>query len=637
MSVRDNANHLLATKLEAVPRRPGVYLFKSQRGDILYIGKAVDLRARVRSYFHRSAQTSPRIQRLAAEIHDVEWIVVDTELDALILENQLIKTYQPRYNVRLKDDKNYPYIKIHWQDPFPKVSVTRRMEQDGARYYGPYGSAWAVRETLDALRKIFPYLTCDRKITGQDTRACLYYDIKRCAGPCIGVVSQEEYRRIVEGLARFLEGDTEGVIAELEAEMWAAAEALQFERAARLRDQILAARMIASQQQVVAQGMTNEDVIALAVDDQVACVQVYFIRRGKLLGRETFFLEGVQDLATVEILTSFLQQFYEEVAQVPDHVVVPTALPDAHLLSEWLSRKRGRTVTLAPPEDERQERLVALAEENAREALRTLAQQWARDQVRQERALAELQQLLRLPTPPARIEGYDISTLQGTSTVGVMVVFVQGVPRKSDYRRFNVRSVQQVLAPDDYTALREVLQRRFRRLVEDTPPDPAAKARRQDQVWKIMPDVVLIDGGRGQLNVAQEVLEAYGLRDSVALVALAKREELLYLPDQEAPLRLPRDSEALKLLQRVRDEAHRFSVYSHRQRRRRQTLQSVLESIPGIGPKRRQALLRHFTSLEAIRQAGVDELARVPGMTRAVAQRLKAALAEGTEAEETHR
>lgn len=621
--------HELEQKLQTLPRRPGVYLFKNAQGDVIYIGKAVDLRARVRSYFHRSAQLSPRHRRLVAEIADLEWIVVDTELDALILENQLIKAYQPRYNVRLKDDKNYPYIKIHWQDPYPKVSVTRRIEQDGARYYGPYGSAWAVRETLDALRKIFPYLTCNREITGKDTRACLYYDIKRCAGPCIGAVSQEEYRRIVEGLARFLEGDTEGVIAELEAEMWQAAEALQFERAARLRDQILAARMIASQQQVVAQGMVNEDVIGYVQAGDAGCVQVFFIRRGKLLGRETFFLEGVAGMEPEEALGSFVQRFYDEVAQVPERIVTPFPLPEAALIGEWLSRKVGRQVIVQPPTDERQERLVGMAEENAEEALRAFAYAQARDQVQQEKALAELQRLLNLPTPPARIEGYDVSTLQGTHTVGVMVVFVQGVPRKSDYRRFNVRSVQHVLEPNDYAALREVLQRRFRRLVErEETPDPGAKSRREDRVWKVMPDLVLIDGGKGQLNVACEVLEAYGLRDSVALVALAKREELLYVPEQEAPIRLPRDSAALKLLQRVRDEAHRFSLYSHRQRRRKETLSSLLEAIPGIGPKRRRMLLRHFGSLEAIRKASVEELAQLPGMNRQIAEKVKAALAE---------
>ncbi len=621
----DMVTERVRTKLDNLPRRPGVYLMKNAAGDIIYIGKAVDLRARVRSYFHRSAQHSPRTRRLVAEIADIEWIVVGTELEALVLENQLIKAHQPRYNVRLKDDKTYPYIKIHWQDPFPKVTITRRIEQDGAKYYGPYASAWAVRQTLDVLRRVFPYLTCNRPITGNDTRACLYYDIKRCAGPCIGAVSQEEYRQIIKGLMRFLEGDTESVIAELEAEMKRAAEALQFEKAALLRDQIAAAREIASQQQVVAQGSANEDVLALVQEEGTSCVQVFFIRRGKLLGRETFFLEGTEEADAREILASFVQQFYDEAAQVPPEVIIPEALEESHIIEQWLSQKQGRKVHIRPPADEREHALVEMAATNALETLRVMRQQWTRDKVRQEEALAELQRVLGLSAPPARIEGYDVSTLQGTNTVGAMVVFVHGVPRKGDYRRFNIRTVRQVLEPNDFAAMREMLRRRLRRLVEPT-EDPGERARRREQTWRLMPDLILIDGGRGQLNVALSVLDEFGLRDTIPVVALAKREEELYVPDRETPLRLPRTSEALKLLQRVRDEAHRFSITSHRQRRRRETLKSVLEDIPGIGPKRKRALLQHFGSLDAIRSASVEELARVPGMNRKVAERLKKSL-----------
>ena len=610
-------------KLDVLPQQPGVYLMKNAAGDIIYIGKAVNLRSRVRSYFHRSAQRDARTRRFVRDIADIEWIVVGSELEALVLENQLIKQYQPRYNVRLKDDKTYPYIKIHWQDPFPKVTLTRRMEADGAKYYGPYASAWAVRQTLDVLRRVFPYLTCNRTITGQDERACLYYDIKRCAGPCIGAVNQEEYRNIVAGLARFLEGDTESVIAELEQEMHKAAQALQFERAALLRDQIAAARQIASQQQVVAQGMTNEDILAFAQEGDARCVQVFFVRRGKLLGRETFFLEGSDDADVREALSSFIQQFYDNVAQPPAEVVLPQDLEEARIIQQWLSRKSGQQVRLHTPQDERQQKLLEMATTNALEALRAMRHQWAADQLRQERALGELQELLGLDAPPARIEGYDVSTLQGTNTTGVMVVFTHGVPRKSDYRRFNIRAVRTLLEPNDFAAMREMLRRRFRRLVEETPQGPGEKARRRDRVWKLKPDLVLIDGGRGQLNVALEVLREFGLEEAIPLVALAKREELLYLPDRPEPLALPRTSEGLKLLQRVRDEAHRFSVVSHRQRRRRETLHSVLEDVPGIGPRRKRALLQHFGSLDAIRRASVEDLARVPGMTRKAAEALK--------------
>ena len=613
----------LKSKLQALPRRPGVYLMKSASGEILYIGKAVDLRARVRSYFHDSNQHNPRIRRLVSQIADIEWIVVETELEALVLENQLIKQHQPRYNVRLKDDKTYPYIKIHWQDPYPKVSITRRMEQDGARYYGPYASASAVRQTLDVLRRVFPYLTCNREITGKDTRACLYYDIKRCAGPCIGAVSQEEYRHIVEGLARFLEGDTDAVIAELEQEMHRAAEAWQFEKAAMLRDQIAAARYIASQQQVVAGGTDNEDVLALVREDGTSCVQVFFIRKGKLLGRETFFLEGTEDVDDVEILTSFIQQFYDEAAHLPPDVVVPASLDEQRIIEQWLERKGGHRVRVRPPANPREEGLVEMARTNAEEVLRVARQRWAEDKVRQERALNELQEILDLPAVPARIEGYDVSTLQGTNTVGAMVVFVHGTPRKSDYRRFNIRTVRQILEPNDYAALREMLRRRMRRLVETEAQDPGEKARQQHRAWRIMPDLMLIDGGRGQLNVALDVLDEFGLRDQIPVVALAKREEVIYTPDHDEPLFLPRNSEALKLLQRVRDEAHRFSVAGHRARRAKESLRGVLDEIPGIGPRRKQTLLRHFGSLDAIRQASVDDLARLPGMNRKVAETVK--------------
>ncbi len=623
MARRVQVSEALSEKLDALPRRPGVYLMKNARGDIIYIGKAVDLRARVRSYFHASNQHNARIRRLVSEIADIDWIVVETELEALVLENQLIKTHQPRYNVRLKDDKTYPYIKIHWQDPFPKVSITRRMQQDGARYYGPYASASAVRQTLDVLRRVFPYLTCNRDITGKDARACLYYDIKRCAGPCIGAVSQEEYRRIVEGLARFLEGDTEAVIAELEQEMQRAADAWQFEKAAMLRDQIAAARYIASQQQVVAGGSANEDVLALVRDDGTSCVQVFFIRHGKLLGRETFFLEGTEDADDAEILASFIQQFYDEAASLPPDVVVPATLDERRIIEQWLARKGGHTVRVRPPEDDRESGLVEMARANAAEVLRVAKQRWAEDKVRQEDALRELQNVLGLPAPPARIEGYDVSTLQGTNTVGAMVVFVHGTPRKSDYRRFNIGTVRRVLEPNDYAAMREMLRRRLRRLVETPPEAPGEKARRREQAWRIVPDLILIDGGRGQLNVALEVLDEFGMRDQIPVVALAKREEVLHLPDAAEPLVLPRDSEALKLLQRVRDEAHRFSVAGHRARRSRESLRTILEEIPGVGPRRKQALLRHFGSLDAIRRASVDDLARVPGMTRRVAEEIK--------------
>jgi excinuclease ABC subunit C len=626
--VRVIANEL-SVKLDTLPSRTGVYLMKDAKGDVIYVGKAVNLRSRVRSYFQASADHGPRTRRLVEDIADLEWIVTDTELEALVLENELIKRYRPRYNVRLKDDKNYPYIKIHWQDDFPKVSIVRRMAHDGARYYGPFTSSQAVRQTLDALRRVFPYLDCDRKITGKDERPCLYFHIKRCAGPCIGAISREEYRSIVQGLCDFLEGKTEGVLADLQAKMRQAAEAWQFERAALYRDQIRAAEQIVERQKVVSGRDEDEDVIAFADDPRQdeACVQVFLIRHGRLIGRETFVLDGVAAEENGELLSAFLKQFYDEAAYVPPRILLPQELDERQIIEQWLRSKRGAQVMLKVPRRGAKRQLVEMALENARETLQALQAQWQADTHRQTEALSELQEYLNLPSPPSRIECFDISTLQGTNTVGSMVVFAKGVPLKSDYRRFSVRSVGQAGQPDDYAAMREVLRRRFRRAVEAAEnPDPGRKARRQDAVWSLLPDLVIVDGGKGQLNVALEVLEEYGLREVVPVVGLAKQREEIFLPGRSDPILLPRGSGALHLVQRIRDEAHRFAITHQRVRRQKSVFLSALDEVPGIGPRRRQALLKHFGSLEAIRQASLEELASVPGMTRAIAERLKACL-----------
>ncbi len=626
--VRKVSDELLA-KLDTLPGRTGVYLMKDVKGSVIYVGKAVNLRSRVRSYFQASADHGPRTRRLVEDVADLEWIVTDTELEALILENELIKRHQPRYNVRLKDDKNYPYIKIHWQDDFPKVSIVRRMAHDGARYYGPFTSSQAVRQTLDALRRVFPYLDCDRKITGEDERPCLYFHIKRCAGPCIGAIGREEYRSIVQGLCDFLEGKTEQVLAGLQAKMQQAAEDWQFERAALYRDQIRAAEQIVERQKVVSGRDEDEDVIAFAYDPRQdeACVQVFLVRHGRLIGRETFVLDGVAAEENGELLSAFLKQFYDEAAYVPPRILLPQELDERQIIEQWLRSKRGAQVMLKVPRRGAKRQLVEMALENAREMLQALQAQWQADTHRQTEALSELQEHLNLPSPPSRIECFDISTLQGTNTVGSMVVFAKGVPLKSDYRRFNVRSVGQAGQPDDYAAMREVLRRRFRRAVEAAEnPDPGQKARRQDAVWSLLPDLVIVDGGKGQLNVALEVLDEYGLREVVPVVGLAKQHEEIFLPGRPDPVVLPRGSEALHLVQRIRDEAHRFAITHQRTRRQKSALTSVLDEIPGIGPRRRQALLKHFGSLEAIRQASLEELAAVPGMTRAAAERLKASL-----------
>lgn len=611
----------IQSKVESLPRRPGVYLMLDVDETVIYIGKTVDLRNRVRSYLHASAQEHPKTRALVAEIDDLDFIVTDSELEALILEANLIKKHRPRYNVRFKDDKRYPYIKITASARYPKVTITRRIEQDGSRYFGPYTSSSAVHETLDLLRKSFPYLTCNRDITGEDERPCLYYEIRRCLGPCIGAVSSAEYRQMIEGLVRFLEGHGEQVMAELDERMRAASDGLDFERAASLRDQLQAVQSVVRQQKVVSVAGADQDVIAFAREKDDACVQVFFIRGGKLLGREYFVLEGAREEDDREVMGAFLKQFYEEAAYVPPEVLLPEHIDEALIIERWLKGKRGDKVTLRVPRRGKKRQLVEMAAENAAETLAALRLQWQADAHKQERALAELEGALELPRTPARIECYDISTIQGAETTGSMVVFVQGVPRRSHYRRFNIRDVE---GQDDYASMREVLERRFRRW--QIAQSEEMLGSRDIKGWAKLPDLLLVDGGKGQLSVAVEVLRSYDLLEAVSVVALAKQRDELFLPGRSGPIALPRRSEGLFLVQRVRDEAHRFAVRHHRTRRRKAGLASQLESVPGIGPARRKALLKAFGSVEAVRAASLDELEAVPGLPHSVAEAIKSQL-----------
>jgi len=618
-----NAFDHLQDKLDTLPTKPGVYLMKDAGGIILYVGKAVNLRSRVRSYFHPSAGHSRKVDRLVASIAEFDFIITASELEALILESNLIKLHKPRYNVRLKDDKRYPYIKITWQEDFPRILIVRRMERDGARYFGPFTASWAVQQTLQTLRRVFPYLTCGRTITGQDQRACLYLDIGLCLGPCIGAASKEEYRATIDGLCRFLEGKADEVVADLEARMQSAARQWEFEQAAEYRDQLAAIQRVIERQKIVSTAMADQDAIAFARANGDACVQVFFIRHGRLIGREYFVLDGAADETDAEVVSSFVKQFYDEAAYVPPEILLPQEIDEALVIQEWLRSRRGTKVVLHVPRRGRKRELVNMASENAAETLAHLRAQWLVDEGKQATALAELQEQLELQSPPNRIECYDISTIQGSATTGSMVVFVKGVPRKSDYRRFQIRAVEGTPAWDDYASMRQMLRRRFRR-VHDAELSAAEEAPGgKKSSWDLLPDLIIVDGGKGQLNVALEVLDEFGLRDVVRVVGLAKQEEETFLPGRPEAVRLPRTSEGLFLMQRIRDEAHRFAITYHRHVRSQRTLTSQLDSIPGIGPRRRSALLKHFGSLEAIRASSIEELAVVPGMTRKVAQQLK--------------
>ncbi len=617
-------------KLDTLPTKPGCYLYRNSAGAVIYVGKAVNLRSRVRSYFHESVD-SAKTRELVRHIADLEYIIVGSELEALILEMNLIKKHRPKYNVRLKDDKRYPYIKLHTADPFPKVTVTRQMAQDGSRYFGPYASAWAVHQTLDILRKIFPYLTCDRVITGQDARACLYHDIKLCLAPCIGACTQAEYRAMIDDLGKFLRGHTEPVVARLRSEMQKASENLEFEKAAGLRDQLIAIERVVEKQKIITAEQMDSDVVAFARDDRSACVQVFFVRAGKLIGREYFVLEGAEEAADQEVVAQFVKQFYDEAAYIPAEVILPDAVPEAEIITQWLRDKRGgEKVMLTVPRQGTKRELVEMAAENAADTLAALKAQWEADTNRQTQALAELQAALNLPRPPNRIECFDVSNTQGTNSVASMVVFEQGTPRKGHYRHFNIKTVE---GPNDFASMKEALTRRFRRWQEtraaEAGPDGAAArapGRKPDESFARLPDLLLIDGGKGQLGVAVEVLQEFGLFEAVPVCALAKQQEEIFLPGQAGSVLLPRRSQGLFLVQRARDEAHRFGLEHHRARRARVGVASQLDSIPGIGPARRRALLQKFGSLDGIRAASLEELLAVKGLTREAAEAVKAHL-----------
>jgi excinuclease ABC subunit C len=609
--------------LEGIPSKPGCYLMKDAVGKVLYVGKANSLRSRVRSYFHTSAHHSPRIAEMVGRVEDIEWILVGSELEALILEMNLIKRHRPKYNVHLKDDKRYPYIRIHWSDPFPKVTVTRRMVQDGSRYYGPYTSVWAVHQTLDVLRKVFPYLTCDRVITGEDLRACLYYDIKLCLGPCIGAIDQEGYRGMVRELSRFLAGYSEPIIQRLKSEMESASTRMEYERAATLRDQLVAIDKVVEGHKVISTERKDSDVIAFAREKDDTCVQVFFIRNGKLIGREYFILDGAGQVDDEEVVRSFVKQFYTEAAYIPSRILLPTEIEEARIIETWLrDRKEGNKVELIVPKRGAKRSLVELAAENAAETLGMLRARWEADRSKHVEAMTELKETLNLTSPPLRIEGYDISNLQGTAAAGSMVVFEQGAPRKAHYRKFTIKSVQ---GQDDFASMEEVLRRRFKRweVTKEESKKPGVKL---DPSFGVLPDLVLVDGGKGQLGRAIQVLQGFGLAERVPVVGLAKSHEELYVPYKRDPILLPRRSQALYLVQRIRDEAHRFALTHHRTRRRKEGISSKLEGIEGIGPKRRKALLKAFGSLESIRGASVDEIESVQGFSRQLAERVKTAV-----------
>ena len=614
---------LIEQRLQATPERPGVYLMKDPRGTVLYVGKASVLRNRLRSYFGSPTNLPNKIRRMLGHLHDFEYIVTDSEAEALILENTLIKRYKPRYNARLKDDKTYPYLKIDLSEEFPRVYITRRVIKDGARYFGPFATAGTVRKTMDLVKRLFPYRSCTKNITGKDPRPCLEFYINRCVAPCTGYASKEEYAKVIGQVVLFMEGDTAAVTDDLKANMERASAGLEFERAAVLRDRIKAVEKVAEEQRIKVDSnpVNDMDVIALAQGSNETWIEVFFIRKGKLIGRDHFFMEGTQDDSEALVLGQFVKQFYQTAALVvPPRIVVQHEPEDAAIITEWLRQVRGGAVQIVCPQRGIHKQLVQTVADNAVQGLAQHRITWMDNTDIIQQAMSDLEEELSLPLPLRRMECYDISHIQGSNTVASMVVFEDGKPKPAHYRRFKIKTVDGV---DDFESIREVLRRRFKRLASAR----AAEQRGEGQgagidSFGVIPDLVLIDGGKGQLSAALEVFLELGL-DDVPLASLAKENEELFVPHSSEPIILPRDSQALYLVQRIRDEAHRFAITYHRNLRSKSSLQSPIDNVTGIGPKRKRMLMRRFGTLKGIREAAVDDIASVPGMTRSLAIRLK--------------
>ena len=602
-------SNLILELLNQLPTSPGVYLLKDAEGTIQYVGKAANLRHRVRSYFGAGQKLSLKLQRMVARVKDLDFFVTATEQEALILELNLIKRHRPHYNVRLKDDKTFPYLKIDLNEDWPRVYVTRRLEQDGGHYFGPFASPKSVRQTLKIIKRIFPFRSCSKSITGTDSRPCLWYYVGKCLAPCIGAVSKEEYTEIVKQVVLFLEGKQEKVVQELERQMSKAAQALEFERAALLRDQIQAINRVIEGQKIAATVRGEQDVIAFAQDKDQAYVQVFFIRGNKLIGRESFVLQGTRSEEPPQIMTSFIKQFYHSAVSIPPLLLLQHPVEDNLTIEDWLKGKRGDKVSIQVPQRGNKKQLAQIVAKNARQGLTQLKIKELATPKALGIALAEIARELRLPHLPLRMEGYDISNIQGTSAVGSMVVFDKGKPKPAHYRRFRIKTVS---GADDYAMLHEVLKRRFKRS-SDTPDESA---------WAIIPDLVLIDGGKGQLNAAQTAMHEVGA-NSVPVASLAKENEYIFIPHRAEPITLPGNSPGLQLLQRLRDEAHRFALGYHHKVHQKRTFASAFDNISGIGPRRKRSLLRQFGSVRAIHEASLEELAITPGMSRNLAKRIK--------------
>ncbi len=629
----------LVEKLKALPGQPGCYIYKDEHSNVLYVGKALSLKNRVRSYFQDSARHGPRIHRMVGKVRDMEWIVVDSEVEALVLECNLIKQHRPPYNVRMRDDKSYPYITLT-NEKFPRVMFTRKLRKDGARYFGPYTSAFSVRDTLQLLHKVFPLIPCGKSWSGrEEQRPCLYYHLGRCLGPCAGLANASEYAQVLTKVERFLNGKEEVLIDDLRREMDAASESLDFERAAKIRDQVQALESIQQKQKVLTTDKIDQDVIAVVKDERGAAIQMLYIRGGKLIGQRQFMLDGASEASPASAVQEFVKQYYSDAPDLPREVLLPVEIEERGIVQTWLRQRKGSAITLEVPQTGEKSRLVDLAANNAEQALSQFSEQLQQREAWAEEAMAQLQTTLNLASPPMRVEGYDISNIQGTSSVGSMVVVEGGEPTKAEYRRFKIRYHPD--SPNDFAMMHEVITRRLKAYVDG------------DEKFSKLPDLIMIDGGKGQLSAALKARDELGLM--VPMVGLAKRHELLYIPSRELPspfrgggaggegpetqgysyarpasndysfreIELPLHSPGLLLLRKLRDEAHRFALTYHRKIRDKRVSGSALEEIPGVGPRRKRLLLRHFGSVEAIRRASTEEIAAIPTLNKMMAEKIR--------------
>lgn len=598
----------LRPKLKLLPRSPGVYIMKNINGDIIYIGKSNNLRQRVSSYFQPSSQAFSKVRKIVENIYDFDYIITSSEMEALILECNLIEEYLPKYNVRFKDGKGYPYIKINLKDPFPFIEVTRKVRRDGAKYYGPYTKG--LRNYLKLFQSLFPLRACKGKIRpNPKNRPCMNYHIKKCAGPCLGEISQEEYKKILEDGCRFLEGKHQGLIENLKLRIKESIKELNFERAALLRDQILALEKYSEKHRIVFSSTKEEgDFIGSAMEGNLSSVEIYLLREGRLTGHERFILDIMEETARKELLSYFIKQFYRHSTNIPSLIYLEEE-PDDILISEWLSAQKGSKVKIIVPKKGKKKELVTMALNNGKEYLKNYIAESSGGKEKARNSLLELKTSLNLPILPVRIEAFDISNISGKYAVGSMVVFEGGFPRKSSYRRYKIRTKE---TPDDFTMMKEIIKRRYKKLQEEKGND--------------IPDLIMVDGGKGQLNIALKVLKELNI--NIPLISIAKEEEMIFKPDNKNPIIMKKNSESFYLLQRIRDEAHRFAVSYHRKLRTGRIKTSFLNTIPGIGEKRKNSLLKYFGSLQNIKKASQKEIAQVEGMNRKIAEILYRKLRE---------